>query len=42
MKINKILNEDLGSIGVALQALIGTLIMSAGLAILLRVASGKW
>ena len=42
MKNIRILHEELGSIAIAIEALIGTLIMTAGLAIVIRVASGKW
>lgn len=42
MKKIKILHEELGDIAVALEALVGTLIMSLAIAIALRVASGKW
>jgi hypothetical protein len=38
----KILNEDLPSIAVALEALIGTIIMVGLAAVVLRIATGKW
>jgi len=40
--MKKILNEDLPSISIALQALVGTIIMVGAAAVLLRVATGKW
>lgn len=40
--MKKILNEDLPSIGVALQALVGTMILVGLAALVLRVATGKW
>lgn len=42
MKHIKILHEELGEIAVALEALVGTLIMTGAIAIALRIASGKW
>jgi hypothetical protein len=42
MKNIRILHEELGSIAVAVEALVGTLIMTLAIAIALRVASGKW
>lgn len=42
MKHIKILHEELGDIAVALEALVGTLIMTGAIAIALRIASGKW
>jgi hypothetical protein len=38
----RILNESLGSIWVALQAMVGTAIGIGILAILLRITTGKW
>jgi hypothetical protein len=40
--MKKILNEDLPSIALALQALLGTVIMVGAAALLLRLATGKW
>ena len=40
--MKKILNEDLPSIALALQALIGTILMVGAAALLLRLATGKW
>lgn len=42
MKNIRILHEELGEIAVAIQAVVGTLIMAAAIAIALRIASGKW
>ncbi|HKV48553.1 MAG TPA: hypothetical protein VJN69_10715 [Candidatus Acidoferrales bacterium] len=40
--MKKILNEDLPSISVALQALVGNIIMVGAAALLLYLATGKW
>ncbi len=42
MKNIKIFNEDLASFGVALEALVGTLIMVGLIALAIAIATGKW
>jgi hypothetical protein len=42
MKKIKILHEELGSIAIAVEAIVGTLIMTAAIATVIRLASGKW
>ncbi|HKQ88400.1 MAG TPA: hypothetical protein VJS43_16705 [Candidatus Acidoferrales bacterium] len=41
-KAFKILNEDLPSMAIALQALIGTIAIVGAAALLLRLATGNW